>query len=147
MDLIDRLLQDMIVAMKAKDEDRLRIIRLLRSNIRKAEIDSRKEFTDEDVIGVLMSSAKQHQDSIQAYRNGGRADLVALEEAELVVIRTYLPQALTTAELILVVTEVIAETGATNIKDLGRVMSLVMAKVKGRTTGSEVQIIVRSKLT
>jgi hypothetical protein len=146
MTIKDRLQQDMIAAMKAKDEDRLRIIRLLRGNIRKAEIDSKKDFLDDDVIGILMSAAKQHQDSIQAYKNGGRADLVAQEETELTVIREYLPQAMAVAELESVVAEVIRTTGATTIKDLGKVMGAVMAKVKGRADGSQVQTIVRSKL-
>jgi len=137
----------MIAAMKAKDEDRLRIIRLLRGNIRKAEIDSRKDYTDDDVIGILMSAAKQHQDSIQAYRNGGRTDLVAQEEAELTVIREYLPQAMSAGELEAVVMEVIRATGATTIKDLGKVMGAVMAKVKGRADGAQVQAMVRSKLS
>jgi len=137
----------MIAAMKAKDEDRLRIIRLLRGNIRKAEIDSRKDYTDDDVIGILMSAAKQHQDSIQAYRNGGRTDLVAQEEAELTVIREYLPQAMSAGELEAVVMEVISATGATTIKDLGKVMGAVMAKVKGRADGAQVQAMVRSKLS
>jgi len=147
MNIKDKLQQDMIAAMKAKDEDRLRIIRLLRGNVRKAEIDSRRDFSDEDVIGILMSAAKQHQDSIQAYSKGGRADLVAQEEAELAVIREYLPQAMPTAELEAVVADVIRETGATTIKDLGKVMGAVMAKVKGRADGAQVQAIVRSKLS
>jgi len=136
----------MIEAMKAKDENRLRIIRLLRGNIRKGEIDTRKDFSDDDVIDVLMNSAKQHQDSIQAYASGGRTDLVAQEEAKLAVIREYLPQALSTAELIALVEETIQATGAATLKDLGRVMGLVMGKVKGRANGAEVQAIVRSKL-
>jgi len=147
MTIKEKLQQDMIAAMKAKDEDRLRIIRLLRGNIRKAEIDSRKDYTDDDVIGILMSAAKQHQDSIQAYRNGGRTDLVAQEEAELTVIREYLPQAMSAGELEAVVMEVIRATGATTIKDLGKVMGAVMAKVKGRADGAQVQAMVRSKLS
>lgn len=147
MNIKERLQQDMIAALKAKDENRLRIIRLLRGSINKAEIDSRKEFSDDDVIGILISAAKQHQDSIEAYKSGGRADLVAQETAELAVIREYLPQAMSTTELEAVVAETIRTTGATTIKDLGKVMGAVMAKVKGRANGAEVQTIVRSQLT
>lgn len=146
MSLKEKLQHDLADAMKAKDDRRVQIIRLLRDAIRKQEIDQRKELSDEDTIGVLQHAAKQHQDSINAYRAGNRMDLVEQEEAELAIIQSYLPQPLSEAELIAIIDETIRTVGATGPKDLGKVMGPLMARVKGRADGAKVQAIVRAKL-
>jgi len=147
MDLKTKLLNDLTAAMKARDENRVRIIRLIRGNIRKMEIDQRRELSDEDVIGVLLNSVKQHEDSIKAYAAGNRSDLVAQETEELNVLRSYLPQPLTPDEINKIIESVIKETGALTIKDIGKVMPKVMAQAKGRASGSELQTLVRNKLS
>ncbi len=147
MDLKTKLLNDLTAAMKARDENRVRIIRLIRGNIRKMEIDQRRELSDEDVIGVLLNSVKQHEDSIKAYAAGNRSDLVAQETEELNVLRSYLPQPLTPDEINKIIKSVIKETGALTIKDIGKVMPKVMAQAKGRASGSELQTLVRNKLS
>jgi len=147
MGLKERLQQDLIESTKSRNEIKTGVIRLLRGMIRKQEIDQRKEFGDDDVIGVLASAVKQHRESIKAYTAGGRADLVAQEEAELAIIESYLPQALSPQELEKIVRDTIAETGATSIKDLGKVMAKIMPQVKGRADGAVVQTLVRAKLT
>jgi uncharacterized protein YqeY len=147
MGLKERLQQDLIEATKSRNELKTGVIRLLRGMIRKQEIDQRKEFGDDDIIGVLASAVKQRRESIKAYADGGRADLVAQEQAELAIIESYLPQALSTQELEKIVQDTIAETGATSIKDLGKVMAKVMPQIKGRADGTVVQAMVRSKLT
>jgi len=147
MGLKERLQQDLIESTKSRNEIKTGVIRLLRGMIRKQEIDQRKEFGDDDVIGVLASAVKQRHESIKAYGDGGRADLVAQEEAELAIIESYLPQALSTQELEKIVRDTIAETGATSIKDLGKVMAKIMPQVKGRADGAVVQTLVRAKLT
>ncbi len=147
MGLKERLQKDMIEAMKSGNNVKVGVIRLVRGMIRKLEIDLKKDFTDDDVIGVLSNAAKQRREAIKAYTEGGRDDLVKEEEAELAVIETYLPEALSTDELEKIITEIIAETGATTMKDIGKVMPRVMQQVKGRANGSEVQAIVRSKLS
>jgi len=96
---------------------------------------------------VLSNAAKQRREAIKAYTEGGRDDLVKDEKAELAVIENYLPEALSTDELENIIVEIIAETGAATMKDIGKVMPIVMQKVKGRANGSEVQAIVRSKLS
>jgi len=147
MGLKERLQKDMVEAMKSGNNVKVGVIRLVRGMIRKLEIDLKKDFTDDDVIGVLSNAAKQRREAIKAYTEGGRDDLVKEEEAELAVIETYLPEALSTDELEKIITEIIAETGAATMKDIGKVMPRVMQKVKGRANGSEVQAIVRSKLS
>jgi uncharacterized protein YqeY len=147
MGLKERLQQDLIEATKSRNEIRTGVIRLLRGMIRKQEIDQRQEFGDEDIVGVLVSAAKQRRESIKAYGDGGRADLVAQEQAELAIIESYLPQALSSQELEKIVRDAIAETGATSIKELGKVMAIVMPKIKGRADGTKVQAMVRSRLT
>jgi len=147
MSLKEQLQKDMVAAMKTKDHERLNVIRLLRGMIRKAEIDQKKEFDDKDVIGILTNAAKQRRDAIKAYQEGGRGDLVAEEEAELAVIQEYLPEAMSMAELEKLITDVIAETGASTLKDIGKVMPRIMQQAKGRADGSQIQAIVRSKLS
>jgi uncharacterized protein YqeY len=147
MGLKERLQQDLIEATKSRNEIRTGVIRLLRGMIRKQEIDQRQEFGDEDIVGVLVSAAKQRREYIKAYGDGGRADLVAQEQAELAIIESYLPQALSSQELEKIVRDAIAETGATSIKELGKVMAIVMPKIKGRADGTKVQAMVRSRLT
>lgn len=147
MGLKERLQKDMVEAMKSGNNVKVGVIRLVRGMIRKLEIDQKKEITDDDVIGVLSNAAKQRREAIKAYTEGGRDDLVKEEEAELAVIETYLPEALSTDELEKIITGIIAETGGATMKDIGKVMPRVMQKVKGRANGSEVQAIVRSKLS
>jgi uncharacterized protein YqeY len=147
MSLKERLQQDLINSTKSRNELKTGVIRLLRGMIHKQEIDQRKEFGDDEIIGVLASAVKQRRESIKAFAEGGRADLVAQEQAELALIESYLPQALSTQELGKIVQDTIAETGATSIKELGKVMAKLMPKVKGRADGTAVQAMVRSKLT
>jgi len=146
MSLKEQLQKDMVTAMKARDELRVNVIRLLRGMIRKLEIDQKKDLDDKDVIGVLTNAAKQRREAIKAYADGGRDDLVKQEEAELVIISEYLPEAMGTDELEQIITNIITETGATSMKDIGKVMPKVMQQVKSRTDGSQVQAMVRAKL-
>lgn len=146
MDLKQQLQQDFLAAMKAKEQERVGVLRLIRGKIKDLEIDKRRELNPDEVIGVLMNAAKQRLDSIKAYREGSREDLAAEEERELVIIKSYLPEQMGPAEIEKIVIRMIAETGATSMKDIGKVMPRVMAEVKGRANGSEVQAIVRSKL-
>ncbi|MBN2600451.1 MAG: GatB/YqeY domain-containing protein [Candidatus Marinimicrobia bacterium] len=147
MSLKEQLQKDMVVAMKAKDELLLNVIRLLRGMVRKLEIDQKRELDDNDIIGVLTNAAKQRREAIKAYTEGGRADLVKQEEAELAIISEYLPKAMGMDELDQIIATVISETGATSMQDIGKVMPKIMQQVKGRADGAQIQIIVRSKLS
>lgn len=147
MNLREKLQQDMVAAMKAKDERRTGVLRLLWSTIRKLEIDQKKTLDDNDINGVLNNAAKQRREAIKAYTDGGRDDLVRQEEAELAIITEYLPKALGIDELEKIVDAVIAETGAASLKEIGKVMPKIMQQVKGRADGSQVQAMVRAKLS
>jgi len=147
MDLKEQLQKDLVEAMKAHDPVRTNVVRLLRGSIKKQEIDTRHELSPDELIGVLTNAAKQRRDSVEAYAKGNRADLVAQETAELEIIQRYLAKEMTREEIEKVVVETIAETGAQGLKDIGKAMSAVMAKVKGRANGSEVQALVRLKLS
>ena len=146
MTLKERLQKDLVEAMRARDTLKVDVIRLLRNSIRQKEIELKKELSDDDVIKILSNAAKQRRESIKAYEAGKREDLVEREKRELDIIESYLPEKLPQEELIKIVEDVIKEVGASSLRDLGKVMPKVMAKVKGRADGSEVQAIVRSKL-
>ena len=147
MNLKEQLQKDFLAAMKAQEQTRVLVLRALRGKIRDLEIEKRGELTEQEMLGVLTNAAKQRQDSIKAYRDGGREDLADQEEQELELIKSYLPEQLSDAEIGKIVDAAITETGAESMRDIGRVMGKVMPQVKGRADGSAVQNLVRSKLS
>ncbi|MGZ5044376.1 MAG: GatB/YqeY domain-containing protein [Methylobacter sp.] len=133
MDLLtDRIKEDMKAAMKGGDKARLGVIRLILAAIKQVEVDERITLDNERVIQVLDKMLKQRRESIRQYAEAGRQDLVAIEEAEIPVIQDFLPQALTETEIDLMVKDAITESGAESIKDMGKVMALLKAKMQGR---------------
>ncbi|HOZ20586.1 MAG TPA: GatB/YqeY domain-containing protein [bacterium] len=147
MSLLDRLTEDMKSAMKAGETVRLGTIRLLRGQIKDAAIDKRADLTDDEMLGVLANAAKKRREAIEAYQNANRQDLAGKEEAELAVIQSYLPAALDAAEIEAIIDRAIIEAGAQTIRDLGKVMPLVMSATKGRADGKMVSEMVRRKLS
>ncbi|MBK3333218.1 GatB/YqeY domain-containing protein [Persephonella atlantica] len=145
--LLKKLQDEMKAAMKSGDKDRLSVIRMLISEIKKVQIDKKRELTDEEIIQVLQRYAKQRKESIKQYREAGREDLAQKEEKELQIVQEFLPQPLSEEEIEKIVEEVIQETGASSMKDMGKVMKAVMEKVKGRADGSTVSSIVKKKLS
>ena len=146
MSLKEQLTSDMKEAMKAHDKDRLAVIRMVRGAIRQQEIDGKKELNDDDVIAVISKEVKMRKDSIDEFSKGGRDDLVAKTQAEIEVLMPYLPQQLSEAEVKALVEEAVAATKAAMPKDMGKVMGVLMPKVKGRADGKMVNTIVRSML-
>ncbi len=146
MSLKERLKEDMKAALKAKDKEKLSVIRMLQALIKNAEIDKRGELTDEEIISLLQKYAKQRRESIEMYEKGGRQDLVEKEKRELEIVESYLPKQMSEEEIRELVAEVIKEVGASSPKDLGKVMQAVMPKVKGRADGSLVNRVVRELL-
>jgi uncharacterized protein YqeY len=142
----ERIAQDMKKALIARDKVRLNVVRLLKSEIRYKEIEKGSELSDEDVISVLSSSIKRHKDSIEQFEKGKREDLVTQEKAELEIIWEYMPKQLEEHELSQMVDEAIREVNASAPSDLGKVMKMVMSKVKGRADGKRVNELVSSKL-
>jgi len=147
MSLLSRLTEDMKTAMKSGDKDRLNTIRLLRGQIKDTAISQQKELDEEEEIAVLTNAAKKRRESILAFKNAGRDELVAKESKELEIIQSYLPEQLDPDEIEKIVNTAIQEAGAQTIKDLGKVMPLVMAKVKGRADGRAVSQLVKNKLS
>jgi uncharacterized protein YqeY len=145
MTLKGQIQDDMKTAMKAGDKDRLQVVRLILAAIKQVEIDERKELEDPAVLGVLNKMVKQRRDSITQFRDGGRDDLADKELAEIAVIETYLPEQMSDDELEAMIASVIAETGAENIRDMGKVMAAIKAKAEGRadmaTVGAKVKAI------
>jgi uncharacterized protein len=147
MSIKNRLKEDMIAAMKAKDKDRLEAIRFIQAAIKKQEVDTRKDLDDAAVIAILANQVKQRKDSIEQFKKGGREDLVAKEEAELKVLQSFMPAQMSSEELGSLVQAVIQETGASGMKDMGAVMKAVMAKAAGRAEGGAVSEMVKKKLS
>jgi len=146
MGLLDRLQNEMKVAMKNKDRDRLSTIRMLISEIKKVQIDTKKDLSDEEIVKILQKYAKQRKDAIEQYKSAGREDLVEKEEKELKIVKEFLPEQLSENEIEKLVDETIQELNASSMKDMGKVMKAVMQKISGRAEGSIVSQIVKNKL-
>jgi len=146
MGIKERLKEDMKEALKAKDKVRLSTIRMLQSLIKNAEIEKRGELSEEEVISLLMKYAKQRREAIELYEKGGRQDLVEKERKELEIVESYLPKQMDEEEIRELVKEAIKATGASSLKDIGKVMQYLMPKVKGRADGSTVSKIVKESL-
>lgn len=147
MSLHEQLNTAMKEAMKAKDSLRLNAIRLAKSAIKNKEIEARKEYDDQEVIGVLSTLVKQRRESAQLYRDGGRNDLAEKEERELAVIQEFLPKQLDEAEIRALIEAVVAETGAASMRDMGKVMKIVSAKTVGCADGRLVSELVKARLS
>jgi uncharacterized protein YqeY len=147
MDLLtDRIKEEMKAAMKGGDKARLGVIRLILAAIKQVEVDERIVLDNERVIQVLDKMLKQRRESIRQYAEAGRDDLVAIEEAEIPVIQEFLPQALTESEIDSMVKEAVAESGAESVKDMGKVMALLKAKMQGRADMSAVSVKIKAAL-
>jgi uncharacterized protein YqeY len=146
MSLKERIDADYKTAMKERDALRVSVLRLLRSAIHNAEIDRQRALTDDEILGVIQSEIRKRCESIEAFQQGGRADLAEREQAELAILETYLPQPLSRAELEALVRETIQEVGALSVRDMGKVMAVLMPKVRGRADGREVNELVRQLL-
>ena len=150
LSLKDRITEDIKAAMKAKDKPRLNALRNIKKALLEKEVSvrpqGRESLTSEQEIEVLGQLAKQRRDSIEQYRQGGREDLAAKEEAELATIATYLPAQLSDEEIATAIDEMIAQVGAKSVKDLGRVMGPAMKRMKGRADGKKIQEMVKAKL-
>jgi uncharacterized protein len=147
MSLKDRLTEDMQAAMRSGDKPRLSVLRMALAGVKQREVDTRRPLDDAGVQTVIERMIKQGRDSLTQFRDGGRADLVAKEEAEIKVLQTYLPQPLTETELDTFIAECIEAAGADNVKDLGKVMGVIKARAAGRVDMSTVSARVRTMLT
>ena len=133
MSLVEKMDADLKTAMKALDKTAVSTLRFIKSSIKNREIEKGGNLNDDEVVSVLSTLSKQRRESIEQFSKGGREDLVASEKAELEIIMKYLPGQLSEAELEKIIREVIEEAGASGSKDVGKVMKMVMPRVKGRS--------------
>ncbi len=136
----------MKATMKSGDKSRLGVIRLILAAIKQVEVDERIELDNGRVIQVLDKMLKQRRESIKQFTDAGREDLVAIEEAEVLVIQGYMPQALAEVEINAMVNEAVAESGAESVKDMGKVMALLKPKMQGRADMSIVSLKIKAAL-
>ena len=146
MSLKVRITDDMKSAMRAKDTARLGTIRLLLAAIKQREIDERIELDDAAVSSIVEKLIKQRKDSISQFQAAGRDDLVAVEQAELVVLQAYLPEQLSAAEVEAAVVAAIAESGAASARDMGKVMGLLKSRLAGRADMGQVSALIKARL-
>jgi uncharacterized protein YqeY len=145
--LIDQIQEDLKRSMKAKDGNRVSVLRFLLSSIQNREIEKKEALDDDEVLAEISSSAKRRRESIEAFKEGDRADLVEKEEAELAILQEYLPEQLSPDEIRGVVEEVVKAVGAASASDLGKVMKELMPRLRGRADGKLVNEIVRQVLS
>lgn len=132
MSLKNKITDDMKTAMKARDKDRLKVVRMILAAVKQVEVDTRTELDDTAVLGVLEKMVKQRRDSVEQFRQGGRDDLADNELAEITVLETYLPEQLDEAEIDALIDEAIQSTGADGMRDMGKVMGVIKSKAAGR---------------
>lgn len=151
MSIKETILKDLKAAMKAKDADRLRVVRSLKSKILEKEISERTggeaTISDEQVVEVLMKAAKQRKESIEQFEQGGRDDLAEKERQELAIIEGYLPEMMSEDEIRKAVQAQIKKMGASSIADMGKVMGALMGQLKGKADGSAISAIVKEELS
>src|SRR4051812_14589460 len=145
--LIERIDADMKSAARAKEARRLNTIRTLKSQMKYREIEKAKPLDDADVVAVIGSMIKQRKDSAAQFTAGGRPELAQNENAEIAILETYLPRQLTDAELLALVRESVAASGAKDPKEMGAVMKVLMPKIAGRAEGKRVSDAVKSALS
>ena len=151
MGLKEQIGEDIKTAMKAKDKVRLQTVRGIKKAILEKEVELRPKgqdsLTPEQEIELLSQQAKQRRDSIEQFTNAGRDELADKEKQELAIIETYLPEQVSDAEIESIVDRLIADSGASTMKDLGKVMGPAMKELKGKADGKKIQELVKSKLS
>ena len=145
--LKQKLADDLKQALKGGDKVRRSVIRLVMSAIKNAEIARQSVLGDADILGIIAKEARQRRESIEAFKQGNRQDLVAQEEAELAILEGYLPQQMTREEIIQAARRIIEEVGAQGPGDKGKVMPKLIAQLKGRADGREINAVVTDLLT
>lgn len=146
MSLKAQISEDMKVAMRAKDSQRLGAIRLLQAAIKQREVDERIELDDSNVIAVIEKMLKQRRDSIAAYESANRNDLADVEKFEVTVLQTYLPQQLTEDEIKVILEKVVVDTAAAGIKDMSKVMAAIKPLVAGRADMGKISGLIKTRL-
>lgn len=146
MTLMERLNTDMKEAMRAKDKEKLSVIRMLKASVQKEEIEVGRSLNAEEELTILARELKQRKDSVREFTQADRLDLAEKTQSEIAIVENYLPKQLSNDEVRTIVQDVITQTGATSASDFGKVMGQVMPKVKGQADGNVVNAIVKELL-
>lgn len=147
MSLSERLEKDYVTAFKAKKTDEVAVLRMLKAAVKNKQVELRRELADNEILDVVAKQVKQRQESIDQFRAAGRVDLAEIEERELLILRAYLPTALSPAQLEEAVNTTIQALGASGMKDMGKVMNVILGEHAGRVDGKELSALVRAKLS
>jgi len=147
MNLNAQIKSDIKDAMRAKDTQKRDTLRNIQVAVKDIEVNERREVTDADVEAILVKYAKQREDAMAQFKDAGRDDLVEKEEAELVIIKAYLPEQMSDEELEATLKEIVAQTGATSMKDMGKVMGAAKATIGSKADGGRINVIVKSLLS
>ncbi|MDP2759589.1 MAG: GatB/YqeY domain-containing protein [Sideroxyarcus sp.] len=147
MSLKQQITEDMKTAMRARETARLGAIRLLLAAIKQREVDERIELTDADVLSIIDKMLKQRRDSISQYAAAGRQDLVDVEEFEVAVLQTYMPQQMSEAEVATAIKQAVSAAGAGGVQDMGKVMAILKPQLAGRADLGKVSGLVRAQLS
>ena len=147
MTLQNRLQQDMQAAIRERDELRRDTLRMVVSAAYNAQKQAGRELTDDEVIGVLAREVKTRRESVEAFTAGGRSEAAAKEQAEIAIISAYLPEQIGADELAQLMANAVEESGATSPRDMGKVMAILMPRIKGRADGKQVSALVAQELT
>ncbi|AOF49083.1 GatB/YqeY domain-containing protein [Tetragenococcus halophilus] len=146
MTLLTKLNDDMKAAMKGKDKKSLQVIRMLKASLQNEKINLGRDLTDEEELAIISREMKQRRDSLAEFEKVGRDDLAEKTKSEIAIVERYLPAQLTEDEIFQIVSQAIEQTGASSPKEFGKVMGVVMPKVKGKADGNQVNAIVKELL-
>lgn len=144
--MVEKLDKDMIEAMKAKDKEKLTVIRMVKASLKQEQIDHKKEINDDLLIDVVNKQIKMRKDSITEFEKGNRADLVEKTQNEIDILMAYLPEQLSSEEVVKVIDEIFEDIKPESQKDMGKVMKEAQAKLKGKADMKEVSTIIRERL-
>ncbi len=147
MSLHEKLNADMKAALKAGEKDKLNVLRTTLAQVKDERIKLQRDLKDEDIITVLMRGVKSRKESLEMYKNAGRNDLAEKEQFEMDVLQSYLPEQMSDEEIKKIVSGIIAQSGASDMKDIGKVMGPAMGRLKGKADGKKVQQIARALLS
>ncbi len=147
MGLEERLVEEMKQAMKSNDKIRLSTIRMVRSAVKNREIEQRKKLEDDDVLRVIQGMVRRGEESIEQFQAGGRIDLVQKEQKEIEILKSFFPPSLSHEEVLKIIEQSIAETQASSLKDLGKVMKSLMPKLGGKVDGRMINQLVKERLS
>ena len=146
MSLKETFMEELKIAMREKDEMKKNVVTMVRAAVKQVEVDNRVELDDEGIVEIIAKEVKKRKDALPEYEKSGREDAIVALKAEIDYLMKYLPEQLSEEEVKVIVVETIAEIGAAGMKDMGKVMSAVMAKTKGRADGKIISQLVKANL-